>query len=336
MPYHIPVLKNETIDALNIKEGKIYLDGTMGGGGHSEEILKKNALLIGVDRDIDAINECKNRFNKTQYDGNYIIIKDNFKNIKSIFDDKDLLINKTLNQNNDNTKIPKINSVLIQKIENGQKPISGAMLDLGFSSHQIDEPSRGMSFRFDAPLDMRMDTSSPLTAEQVINEYPTDQLIKILFEYGDEKFARKIISNINRVRQSKRIETTAQLSDIVKSSIPKKFKNEAYPEKKVFQAIRIEVNSELEGLEKSIYDIFDLIESGGRLCIISFHSLEHRIVKKVFADLTADCVCDKSLPVCVCNHKKRAIAFKKVPPSAAELKENSKSASATLRYIEKI
>lgn len=296
--YHVPVLLKESIDALSIKRNGEYFDGTLGGGGHSEEILKRGGRVIGFDRDEDAIIECKKRL--ADYGDRIEYYRNNFKNAG------DLL--------------------------SGRK-LDGALLDLGISSHQIDTAERGMSYRFDAPLDMRMDKRQLLTAEMVVNEYTEEKLIKILYEYGEEKFAKKIAGNIIKARAKSPIRTTKELSDLIISSVPKSIK---LPQKRTFQAIRIEVNNELRGLDKAIKDIFELLKSGARMCVITFHSLEDRIVKQTFNMLSTDCICDKSLPVCVCGHKAEGKAFKKIVPSQEEIKNNSRSSSATLRIIEKL
>jgi len=299
--YHIPILADKVTELLRIQRDKLYLDGTLGGGGHSERILLAGGKLIGIDRDSDAINECQGRFDKKEFEGRFELIKDNFKNARDILADK---------------------------------KISGAILDLGISSHQIDDATRGMSYRFDGELDMRMDRDAPLTAYDVINSYPDDRLLKILFEYGDERFSRNIVRNIMKAREASPIATTKEFADLVRKSIP--IKNEAHPEKRAFQAIRIEVNNELRGLDKAIKDIFDCLVSGARLCILSFHSLEAKIVKSIFNDLSAGCVCDKALPQCVCTHMPQGRLLKKVIPSKEEIESNPRSASASLRVIEKI
>jgi len=301
--YHVPILLDEIIKTLNIKKDGLYLDGTLGGGGHSEGILNAGGRLIGIDRDSDAIEECKRRFDKQEFDGRFALYKDNYKNAKEILKDKKL---------------------------------DGALLDLGISSHQIDDPSRGMSYRFDSELDMRMDKDAPLTAHDIINSYQEDRLLKILFEYGEERFSKNIVKNILKAREKGGINTTKEFADLVKRSIPNKNKNEAHPEKRAFQAIRIEVNNELRGLDKAIKDIFDCLKPGARLCILSFHSLEHRLVKTVFNDLSAGCICDKNLPQCICTHLPEGKVLKKQIPSKQEILNNSRSASATLRAIEKI
>ena len=298
--YHVPVLLDECLSALQVKENGVYFDGTLGGGGHSSAILSKGGNVIGVDRDEDAINECSRRL--SVYGDKIRIFRSNYKNASEILSQESVMLD-------------------------------GALLDLGISSHQIDTAERGMSYRFDAPLDMRMDQRQFLTAEMVVNEYTEDELLKILYEYGEEKFAKRIVKNIVRQREKSPIRTTKELADIVVNSVPASVK---LPQKRTFQAIRIEVNNELRGLDKALKDIFSYLKSGARLCVITFHSLEDRIVKQAFNLLSTDCICDKSLPVCVCSHKAEGKTFKKIKPSQNELDNNSRSASATLRVIEKL
>ena len=273
---HISVLLNESVDALNIKKDGVYADGTLGGGGHSERILERlsdKGLLIGIDQDIEAIKAAKERLKNYS---NVIYENTNFKNIKEI----------------------------LQK--NGIKNIDGAVLDLGVSSYQLDNADRGFSYIASSRLDMRMDTSASLDAYKVVNTYSEEELAKIFFEYGEEKFSRRIAAKIVEERAKKSIETTLELSELVKKCIPQKtIKKGSHPAKRVFQAIRIEVNGELDILEGAINDFFDSLKSGGRLAIISFHSLEDRIVKNTFANLARGCVCPKDFPVCVCGQKPR-------------------------------
>ncbi|MBE5731059.1 MAG: 16S rRNA (cytosine(1402)-N(4))-methyltransferase RsmH [Clostridiales bacterium] len=298
--YHVPVLLDECLNALQVKSTGLYFDGTLGGGGHSNAILSAGGSVIGVDRDEDAIRECSKRL--SVYGDKCKIVRSNYKNAADILSAEGVMLD-------------------------------GAILDLGISSHQIDTAERGMSYRFDAPLDMRMDRRQMLTAEMVVNDYTEDELLRILYEYGEEKFAKRIVKNIILQRAKAPIRTTKELSEIVIKSVPNNVK---LPQKRTFQAIRIEVNNELRGLDKAIKDIFSYLKSGARLCIITFHSLEDRIVKQTFNLLSTECICDKSLPVCVCGHKAEGKAFKKIKPSDKELSENSRSSSATLRVIEKI
>ncbi len=303
--YHIPVMLEECMDALNIQKGGIYVDGTLGGGGHSSEILRRGGSLIALDRDNDAIEESKKRFGNENLSG-YTIVKSNFHDISKVLEEL--------------------------KIE----AIDGALLDLGISSHQIDDPERGFSYRFDGKLDMRMDSESAITAYDVVNEYSEDKLTKILFEYGEERFARKIASEIVRKRQIQPIRTTIELAELIKMSTPEFYHRQGHPAKKTFQAIRIEVNGELDGLSDALKDFVTGIKSGGRFAVLTFHSLEDRIVKQTFKLMCTDCICDKSLPVCVCGHKAIAKANGKFKPTQKEISENPRSASATLRVIEKL
>ena len=296
--YHVSVLLQESIEALRVKKNGVYFDGTLGGGGHSGAILELGGKVVGVDRDEDAINECSKRL--AVYGDRCEIHRTNFKNADDVL---------------------------------GDKLIDGAILDLGISSHQVDTAERGMSYRFDAALDMRMDQRQLLTAAMVVNEYTEERLIKLLYEYGEEKFAKRIARNIVRAREKAPIKTTKELAKIVTDSVPANVK---LPERRTFQAIRIEVNNELRGLDKAIKDIFSYLKSGARLCVITFHSIEDRIVKQTFNLLSTDCICDKSLPICVCGHKAEGKALKKINPSENEINENSRSSSATLRVIEKL
>ncbi len=306
--YHISVLLKETVDSIKVKSGGIYFDGTLGGGGHSQEILKLGGRLVASDRDIDAIDHCLNTFSRVvDYNGRYNLVKDNFKNIKHILSQLDI----------DN--------------------LDGAILDLGISSHQIDVKERGFSYTGNGILDMRMDRDQFFSALTIVNEYDEQELRRILFAYGEEKNAKKIASRIVEQRQKQPIETTSRLVEIIQSCFPPYAKG-GHPAKKTFQALRIEVNSELTGLGEALCDIIDVIKPGGRLAVITFHSLEDRIVKQTFKSLSIDCVCDKSLPVCVCNHKAtvKLVANKGIRPSEGELASNPRSKSATLRVVEKL
>ncbi|SEF77621.1 16S rRNA (cytosine1402-N4)-methyltransferase [Caloramator fervidus] len=305
---HYPVMLNECIEGLNIKEDGIYVDGTLGGAGHSSEILKrlKNGKLVGIDQDIDALKASRQKlagFN------NVVFVHDNFSNIKSILEDLNI------------------------------KEVDGILLDLGVSSYQLDTPERGFSYMHDARLDMRMNRENKLTAWDVVNTYSKDELIRIIREYGEENFASRIADMIVKKRTIKPINSTFELVDIIKSAIPAKARREGgHPAKRTFQAIRIEVNKELDILEKAINDCIDVLKSGGRLCVITFHSLEDRIVKNVFKDRENPCKCPKDFPMCVCGKKPdiRVITKKPILPSEEELKENSRSKSAKLRIAEKI
>lgn len=304
---HTPVLLNECLTALNIKPDGVYVDGTLGGGGHSEEILKRltSGRLIAFDKDQDALDSTCMRLKK--YENKTTFIKDDFKN-------------------------------MCEDIQNlGLNGVDGILLDLGVSSYQIDTAERGFSYRFDAKLDMRMDRESSLTAYDVVNTYSKEDLLRILYNYGEESFARPIVNKILETREQRNIETTGELASLIESVIPKKMKGRGNSAKKTFQAIRIEVNGELEGLEQAINKMIDLLNPSGRLAIITFHSLEDRIVKNVFKERSTDCICDKTLPFCVCNHKSDVILVNKKPieASSLELEQNSRSSSAKLRVIQK-
>lgn len=330
---HIPVLLNEVIENLQIKEDGIYVDCTVGGAGHSSEIAKrlnKNGVLIAFDKDIDAINAaseklskfCKveilnldniSQFNIHSYDNRQlplaVIIKSDFKNFKQALE--------------------KININFVD----------GVLIDLGVSSHQIDCAERGFSFRQDAKLDMRMDKSASLTAADIVNNYSEQELANIFFRYGEEEFSRPIAKNIVKAREIEPITTTLQLNEIIENSLPKKIVySRGGAAKKVFQALRIVVNGELDGLDKMLEDVVEALKPGGRFAVISFHSLEDRIVKQTFKELTRDCVCPPNIPICVCGHKAtiKMISKKPITASEEELKINSRSASAKLRIVEKI
>ncbi len=306
----MPVMLWECIDGLDIKPNGIYFDGTLGGAGHSSEILKRltnGGLLIATDKDDDALKVSTERLSK---------IGTNFKTIKSDFKNFDNIL--------DSLKIDKIDGVL---------------LDLGVSSYQLDNASRGFSYMADAPLDMRMDTQNPLDAKQVVNEYSAEKLTKIFYDYGEEPFTKKIVQNIIDARKIAPITTTKQLSDIIKISVPKKIQaTHGNPCKRVFQAIRIEVNGELTGLEAVLNKMIQRLKVGGRIAVLTFHSLEDRIVKDVFKLNATNCICPKNIPVCVCGHKASVVLVNKKPivASKAELESNSRSACAKLRIAEKI
>jgi 16S rRNA (cytosine1402-N4)-methyltransferase len=306
---HKPVMPFEVIDGLNIKENGIYVDGTLGGGGHGELILKaaEGTRLIGIDKDIDAVNHCKNKF--SEYGGRVTIVQDDFYNIKNIL--RELNVNK----------------------------VDGALLDLGVSSFQLDNYERGFSYRAENfPLDMRMDRRQSLTAKDVVNGYSEKELIKILRDYGEEKFAASIARNIIRARAEKEISTCGELSEIIYKSIPAAARRTGgNPSKRTFQAIRIEVNGELKSLE-AIENFIGALNKGGRLCVITFHSLEDRIVKLKFNELATGCVCPPKTPVCVCGHKAeiKKISNKPICASEKEKAENPRSASAKLRICEKL
>ena len=292
--YHVPVMLEECLSALNVRKGGIYLDGTLGGGGHSSEILKRGGTLIALDRDNEAIAESKKRFEDEKLSG-YTIVKSNFHDAAKVLDDL------------------------------GVDGIDGALLDLGISSHQIDDPERGFSYRFDGKLDMRMDNDGGITAYDVVNEYSEDELVKILFGYGEERFAKKIASVIIRERKNQPIRTTTELAELVKKSTPEFYHRQGHPAKKTFQAIRIEVNGELDGLSEALESIAAKIKSGGRFAVLTFHSLEDRIVKQAFRLMCTDCICDKSLPVCVCGHKATAKPIGKFKSGKRDAESNRKT-----------
>lgn len=304
---HIPVLFNESIEALDIKPDGLYADCTAGGGGHSNAILYRlsaNGRLVAIDRDPEAIETLTKRFEGRE---NVSIVNDNFFNIKSI---------------------------LSQFTDEGA---DGILADLGVSSHQLDDAARGFSFHADAPLDMRMSMQG-MSAADAVNSLSQRELQDIIYRYGEDKFAPRIAAGIVRARAEKPIETTLELAEIVKSSIPAAARREGgHPARRTFQALRIYVNGELDGLDRAIGDMFDSLKVGGRLAIITFHSLEDRAVKQTFASLCEGCICPPEFPVCVCGRKSRGrLPQKAAAPSKAELEENPRSRSARLRVIEKI
>ena len=302
---HISVLADEVIENLNIKPDGIYVDLTLGKGGHSKRILEKlseNGRLIALDQDQDALNAAKK--NLSDYP-NVTFIKSNFEDIDKVLD------------------------------KLGISKIDGALMDIGVSSYQIDNAQRGFSYMHDGPLDMRMDANNELTAEKIVNGYSLDELQEIFSKYGEERFSKTIARNIVETRNKQRIDTTFKLRDLVNKSVKTK---EVHPEKRVFQALRIEVNRELEVLEKTLQKVIDYLKKDARLCVISFHSLEDRIVKNTFKELEKDCICPPDLPVCVCNHKakEKIITKKPITASKKELKENSRAKSAKLRVCKRI
>lgn len=304
---HIPVLLNECLEGLKINQNGIYVDGTLGGAGHSSEIVKrisKKGLLIGIDRDEEAICVAKER------------LKD-FSNVKFVHDNHD--------------HIKEILSQLEISI------VDGILLDLGVSSYQLDERNRGFSYMQESELDMRMDKSSKLTAKEVVNTYTEENLANIIYEYGEEKFSRKIAKNICEYRKNKQIETTLELVSIIEKSVPRN-KKDGHPAKRTFQAIRIEVNDEIKPLYNTVLDSIDVLKSGGRLCIITFHSLEDRAVKNAFVQAEGRCTCPPGLPYCVCGYKSlgKIITKKPILPTQREMEINARSKSAKLRIFEKI
>lgn len=305
---HVPVLLNETIDSLNIKPDGIYADGTLGGAGHSSHIAEKltSGMLIGFDQDSEAIEAAIKRLKP--FKDQVKIIHSNFENMGSILD------------------------------EMGYEHIDGILLDLGVSSHQLDDGSRGFSYRVDAPLDMRMDRDAGLSAADILNTYDEQEIYRIIRDYGEERYAKNIARNIVKTRQDRPIETTFQLVDIIKASMPAKELAYGHPAKRTFQAIRIACNRELEVLENSIDTMIDHLKPGGRISIITFHSLEDRIVKTAFKRNENPCTCPPNFPVCVCGKKPKGhVVYKKpVLPSAEEMEENPRSKSAKLRTFEHI
>ena len=305
---HTPVMLDECIDSLNIRPQGTYVDGTLGGGGHSSEIAKRltTGRLIAIDKDQNALNHSTLKL--SPYQNRVTFVKSDFKDMTQVLDNL------------------------------GIDQVDGILLDLGVSSHQIDTAERGFSYRFDGKLDMRMDRDARLTAYDVVNHYDARKLERVLFVYGEESFAKTIVRNIVKQREIKPIETTLELVKIVEGSIPKKFWGKGSVAKKTFQAIRIEVNHELEDLDVAINGMISRLSTGGRIAIITFHSLEDRIVKQVFKEHTIGCICDKTVPICVCNHKADAKLVNKKPIEASkkELDTNKRSSSAKLRVLEKI
>ena len=305
---HKPVLLQECIEGLQIKPDGIYVDGTMGGAGHSIEIVKRlsnKGKLIGVDRDEEALKASKERL--VEYT-NVTYIHDNHDNIKEI----------------------------LQKL--GINQVDGILLDLGVSSYQLDERNRGFSYLGENELDMRMDKSQELTAKKVVNYYSEKELANIIYEYGEERFSRQIAKNICNYRKEKTINTTKELVDIIEKSIPKSKQNDGHPAKRTFQAIRIEVNNEIKPLYNTVKDCIDCLKPQGRLCIITFHSLEDRAVKNAYIEAKGKCTCPPDLPYCVCGAKTlgKMITKKPIIATKEEQEENSRSKSAKLRIFEKI
>lgn len=304
---HKTVLLKETVDGLNIKENGIYVDGTLGGAGHSIEILKRlnGGTLICIDRDMDAINSSVLKLEEYEKNNNIIVINGNHEDIPNL-----------------------IKSV-------GINTVDGILLDLGMSSYQIDNGSRGFSYMNDGVLDMRMDQNAPLTAKDVINNYSEEELIRIFIEFGEEKFAKKIVSKIIEVRKEKEIKTTNELVELIDSVKP--FSKKGHKAKQVFQALRIEVNKEIVNLKDSIISMGKVLNTNGRLSIITFHSLEDKAIKSAYKELEGICKCPNDLPVCVCGVERigKIINKKAILPSKEELEENSRSRSAKLRIFEK-
>ena len=304
---HEPVMLQECIEGLNIRPDGIYVDGTLGGAGHSIEIVKKlsaKGRLIGIDRDEEALNAAKKRLSEFQ---NVTYVHGNHDEMQSI-----------------------LTELQIEKVD-------GILLDLGVSSYQLDERSRGFSYMGDNPLDMRMDTSIGITAKEVVNQYSEERLAKILWEYGEERFSRQIAKNICKMREQKEIKTTKELVEIIQESIPKSNQKDGHPAKRTFQAIRIEVNNEIEPLYQTIIQSVHCLKENGRLVVITFHSLEDRAVKNAYIEASGKCTCPPDLPYCVCGAKSlgRIITKKPILPNEEEQEENSRSKSAKLRIFEK-
>lgn len=305
---HTSVLLWETIDNLEIKSDGVYVDGTLGGGGHSFHICEKlgeNGRLIGIDQDADAIKAAGKRLE--QFSDKVTIVRNNYCNMKAAL--KELGIEK----------------------------VDGIVLDLGVSSYQLDTIERGFSYKYDTALDMRMDTRQALTARDIVNDYSEMELFRIIRDYGEDQFAKNIAKHIAMERAKAPIETTFQLNEIIKAAIPAKFRQNGHPSKKTFQAIRIECNRELDVLKDTMEDMVDLLNEGGRLCIITFHSLEDRIVKSAFKKFENPCECPPGFPVCACGKKPlgKVISRKPILPSGEEMEVNSRSKSAKLRVFEK-
>lgn len=307
---HKSVLLFETIDNLNIKPDGIYVDGTLGGGGHSFQILKQlgdGGRLIGIDQDEDALKAAGERL--AIFEDKVTTVRSNYCHMKQVLHDL------------------------------GIEKVSGIVLDLGVSSYQLDEPERGFTYREDVPLDMRMDRRNPKTAKNIVNEYSEMDLFRIIRDYGEDKFAKNIAKHIVAAREKKEIETTGELIEIIKAAIPTKVRaTGGHPAKKTFQAIRIELNEELEVLQNSLDEMIDLLEDGGRICIITFHSLEDRIVKTIYKTNENPCTCPSHFPVCVCGKKPKGkvITRKPIVPSDEELEYNSRAKSSKLRVFERI
>lgn len=306
---HKSVLLNETIDGLNIQPDGIYVDGTLGGGGHAYEVCRRlgdKGSIVGIDQDATAIEAAGNRLK--DFGEKVTIVRSNYCDMKS-----------------------KLHELGIDKVD-------GIVLDLGVSSYQLDTAERGFSYREDAPLDMRMDTRQKMTARDIVNDYEEMELYRVIRDYGEDKFAKNIAKHIVAARKVKPIETTGELTEIIRASIPMKYqKKSGHPAKRTFQAIRIELNRELEVLKDSLDDMIDLLNPGGRLCIITFHSLEDRIVKSAFRKNENPCTCPSDFPVCVCGKvsKGSILTRKPILPSEEEMEENSRAKSAKLRIFER-
>ncbi len=307
--YHVPVLWNETLDMLQVHDGGIYVDGTLGGCGHAREICRRmgSGMLIGIDRDEEAIQNAKERLK--EYCKQVILVHRNYADIKAILQE--------------------------QQVDG----VDGALLDLGVSSYQLDNGERGFSYMHNAPLDMRMNRQDKKSAYDVVNGYTEGEMVRVIRNWGEERFAASIARAICREREIAPIQTTYQLSEIIKQAIPAKNRRQGpHPAKRTFQAIRIEVNQELEKLQEALHDMFDILRPGGILAVISFHSLEDRIVKEVWRELSEGCTCPKSFPVCVCGKQAlgEAVTRKPIQAGKEELQRNPRARSAKLRGIRKL
>ena len=306
---HQPVLLQETIENLKIKPEGIYVDGTIGGAGHAEEVCKRlsgSGRLIGIDQDADAIEAARSRL--IQYKERVTILRGNYCNLTEMLE------------------------------QEGIQSVDGILLDLGVSSHQLDDAERGFTYREDVPLDMRMDRRQALSAREVVNDYDERELYRIIRDYGEERYAQNIARHICRSRQEQPIVTTGQLTEIIRASIPAKARAAGgHPAKRTFQAIRIEVNRELEVLQDSLEGMIDFLNDRGRICVITFHSLEDRIVKNIFRKAENPCTCPPDFPVCVCGKKPKGIVVTRKPvvPSEEEMKTNTRSKSSKLRVFER-
>ena len=303
---HIPVMLYEAVDGLNIRPDGVYVDGTAGGGGHSAEILSRlqSGTLYSIDQDPDAIATVTERFKD---DPNSVIIKGNFSDMKTLLAQKNVF------------------------------SVDGVLLDIGVSSHQLDDKDRGFSFHEDAPLDMRMSREG-LSAADLVNTLSAEELSRILYDYGEEKYARSIANGIVKARADKPIETTLELAETVKNNVPQKVRRDSHPARKTFQALRIAVNRELDALEEGLQSAYEMLSPGGRLCVITFHSLEDRAVKRAMKELAQGCTCPPDFPVCVCGRKPKVklVTGKPITPSEEEMETNPRARSAKLRICEKL
>ncbi len=304
---HYSVLLAETIEELHVKPEGIYVDGTLGGGGHALEVCRRltTGHLYGIDQDCSAVRAAEERL--AAFRERVTVIRDNYRNMRAALG------------------------------QEGVESADGILLDLGVSSYQFDSQERGFSYRFDAPLDMRMDQRQELTAGEIVNNYSESELYRIIRDYGEDRFAKNIAKHIVRTRALRPIRTTFELNEIIRAAVPAKMRRDGHPSRQTFQALRIECNGELEALESSLEDFIDILKPGGRLCIITFHSLEDRIVKNIFRKNESPCTCPPEFPVCVCGKvsKGTVVTRKPIVPTEKELEENSRSRSAKLRVFEK-